>query len=64
MKRFALIAALLATTIAVNATPASARLYRRPVARGVARVALPPYRVVRPRVYGPGVRVGVGVGVY
>jgi len=63
MKRFALIAALLGATIAVSATPASAYLYRRPVARA-ARVALPPYRVARPRLYGRGVRVGVGVGVY
>ncbi len=61
MKRFALIAALLGATMTVSVTPASARLYRRPVARGVARVALPPYRVVRPRLYGRGVRVGVGV---
>jgi len=61
MKRFASIAALLGATIAASATTASAYLYRRPAARVAARVALPPYRVARPRLYGRGVRVGVGV---
>jgi len=57
MKRFALIAALLGALITISAEPASARYYyyRRPVAR----VVLPPYgvvapRVFRPRVYAPG----------
>ncbi|HVC98007.1 MAG TPA: hypothetical protein VND64_30325 [Pirellulales bacterium] len=53
MKRFALVTALLCTVLVASASPASARYYRRPVARA-ARVALPPYGrgYYGPRYYG------------
>jgi hypothetical protein len=64
MKRFALIATLLATFFVSTVAPAKAGVfvYRRPVApvRTALRVAAPPYRALyRPRVYaGPGAYYG------
>jgi hypothetical protein len=52
MKRFVLVTILFCIALVANASTASARYYyRRPVARAAARVALPPYGVVGPRVY-------------
>jgi hypothetical protein len=63
MKQLSLIAALMVALIAANAVPAKARYYGRPVARATARVVLPPYAVVRPRVYAPRV-YGYAPGYY
>ncbi len=66
MKRFALVAALLCTVLVASASPASARYYRRPVARAAARVALPPYGrgYYGPRYYGPRYYGGYYRGYY
>ena len=78
MKRFALVAALLCTVLVASASPASARYYRRPVARAAARVAFPPYGRgyygggyygpraygYGPRSFGYGPRWGYGPGAY
>lgn len=48
MKRLLIAAALLGTLTFWAASPAEAFPYRRPIARATARVALPPYRIVRP----------------
>ncbi|HUY34423.1 MAG TPA: hypothetical protein VMV69_16880 [Pirellulales bacterium] len=61
MKRIALVAALLCTVWVGSATSASARYYRRPVARAAARAVLSPYRgYYGPRYYGGGGYYGGG----